>query len=65
MKFILSVDLTTAAFDDDSGELRRVTGKAAKEAEQALTFGAEDMKKAIMDINGNTIGFWRLTQDSE
>lgn len=36
--------------------------KAAKEATFARTFGAKEAGKKLLDVNGNTVGYWRLAE---
>lgn len=58
MKFILTIDLDGAAFDEE-GELARILHKVGDKADNSGWQVGLDRK--IRDSNGNTIGTWKFT----
>lgn len=57
MQFTLTVDMDNDAFDRDGAELRRILLKVAKRLED---FDGRADRGAVMDVNGNTVGTWRI-----
>jgi len=70
MKIEITIDTDNAAFEDDPGELRRildtVTAKVTSQLarEPGCVCDAPEIDDKLLDINGNTVGRVRVTEDA-
>lgn len=62
MKLTVEIDLDNSAFygPDPIAEVRRVLEKVA-EGVDTEPCGPNGVKVALRDVNGNTVGFWKVT----
>ena len=58
MKFQLSVTMNNAAFEEGSGELTRILHALAEKLPAEPSFRDSG---SVLDINGNTVGTWKVT----
>ena len=60
MRFVLEFDMNNAAFEDDpTGEVLRVLSVVEDQIEAGYGYGP------LRDVNGNTIGDWKISHSSE
>jgi len=61
MKVTIEIDLDNAAFEDDPGELGRILKYASGKLDRHLGYAPDaEFSRALMDINGNTVGMVRI-----
>ena len=58
MKFECNIDMDNDAFNETHFELSRVIKQISKEVDE-LNY-CQERTKAIWDINGNKIGYWKI-----
>ena len=60
MKFILEIDMNNAAFEEPYQfmELRRILEETAERVD--IPNGVVTMEKVVLDVNGNTVGSWKV-----
>lgn len=59
--FTVKIDIDNSAFDDRDAEISRILSEIAGKIEGCGT--AQGMSQTIRDINGNTVGRWKLHND--
>lgn len=61
MKFTISIDMGNAAFDNNNqiNEVQRILRKISEQIDVYNRL-AKDQQATIIDINGNTVGFWKV-----
>jgi len=57
MKFVLEIDTDNAAFDEDD-ELGRLIREVAGQVDN----GREEDGCIVLDLNGNSVGFWAVKE---
>lgn len=58
MEFKLNIEMDNDAFDRSGRELRRILREVTKRMED---FDGRADRGAVHDINGNTVGTWRIS----
>jgi len=61
MKLTIEINLDNAAFEDDPSETARILRHIATVVDGGLDEYAPGDRGKIGDINGNAVGFWKVT----
>lgn len=64
-RLTLTIDIEGAAFDlDEAREVARILREATAEAEY-FEFRLPSGRMRLLDLNGNTVGYMKLTDDED
>lgn len=61
MAFTLTIETGNAAFGEDPGQVRGEVGRILTKVTE-LVEESYQSEGALLDINGNTVGRWQLTE---